>query len=1200
MRTPHKSMLGGDTPLVHTPRRTPLADAEQRSSTPITPFETIEAQKENVQPRIRGRSAHALSTTLGMQHKERQEMLAAQRAEHERAITSEANQESDDPLEAWCAYVKWTIDQYPSGQSAESGLVCLLERATRTFRDSDQYRNDSRYLRLWILYAQNVECPRDVYQFLLANELGTKLAALYEELALVMEGQGEFNGADDVYKLGIARRVSPLERIKRRYAEFQQRVVAAAEDAGGQPSYTKALSDAMARAGRSVLGVKSGDKSAPSNVVRGLGGTAQPLSSAAPHNARTMRVYRDQDENVAPDAAAPAPRWAQLGSAQQRQQENQAPRRGLHPMSSALTPQTQRRMLEVFPDSDEEQESTPRTPRTQDGDVFHRSSQPASETDKLRRNPFLHWEQERLAAKDRPKEQPHQAEPPQQAEPPRPRASEQEKRHHHHHHAHRSRSARPEKARAPASSTHPERHMAPLQRMYPGVDVAAALQHKARTISAEHERCIDEVFAEQLGVSHGADPWSYLDEYTGRWLPEPEAEPEAEPEPEPEAPMRPAPSDATDKVSAPSGRQHRAPSPTLVTRAAMAEVDNMFNGEDESSEEDSSEDESDESEPVVMHTPVASRSAPADENGVEATPVHDENVGIQPTPARSSARVPFGVCTPRTPLAAREPPVAPLEVHQDEEEEEDEEQLPPLDEEPIREHFQPLTPITEKTEVTRRTDSTRSSDAVRTPTVARTPPAERRQRTVDERHAEGAETEPAPVVRPPPHGGLLRDPAELGLPSPCSPVDPDVLGALLRNLATPLSHTGCFLDLQSVGGQGLLQAVRKHACKTRARRSSVAGGAQPWALHVEDMCVGIHHMLGEGGYGAVFLAEDLDGHVPLALGQASTPVEEDDIDEEERRRMLALKVESPANIWEFYLLEQLQHRLDASLRSSVVGVRRFTAYADESLLMLEYGATGTLLDLVNQAAAAGVASAAPAPAPGAGGSSGLDEVLAMFFVVELLRLLEGLHRADVIHGDLKIDNCLIRYDPLREGEAWESNYAADGSGGWHSKGVKLIDFGRAIDLRCYPAHQTFLSDWAPGAQDCIEMREARPWTYQTDYFGLAGIAYCLLYGRYIEVTSSVGAEGQKQYRIQQPLRRYWQVPLWTRLFDTLLNPRLASAHGTLPITEELGAVRREMEEWLAANSFRAGKVCVAPVYGVADQQNLKGLLKKVEIWALRA
>ena len=92
-----------------------------------------------------------------------------------------------------------------------------------------------------------------MYQFLLANELGTKLAALYEELALVMEGQGEFNGADDVYKLGIARRVSPLERIKRRYAEFQQRVVAAAEDAGGQPSYTKALSDAMARAGRSVL-----------------------------------------------------------------------------------------------------------------------------------------------------------------------------------------------------------------------------------------------------------------------------------------------------------------------------------------------------------------------------------------------------------------------------------------------------------------------------------------------------------------------------------------------------------------------------------------------------------------------------------------------------------------------------------------------------------------------------------------------------------------------------------------------------------------------------------------------------------------------------------------------------------------------------------------------------------------------------------
>ena len=158
----------------------------------------------------------------------------------------------------------------------------------------------------------------------------------------------------------------------------------------------------------------------------------------------------------------------------------------------------------------------------------------------------------------------------------------------------------------------------------------------------------------------------------------------------------------------------------------------------------------------------------------------------------------------------------------------------------------------------------------------------------------------------------------------------------------------------------------------------------------------------------------------------------------------------------------------------------------------------------------------------------------------------------------------------------------DSSGGWAAKGVMLIDFGRAIDLWCFPAEQRFLSDWTPGAQDCAEMHECRPWTYQADYFGLASIAYCLLFGRYIETTSSV-VDGVKTYRIQQPLRRYWQTELWKRCFHLLLNP---AQHGTLPVTPALAELRHDMEAWLAAHSFHAGK-------------NLRGLLKKVEAWALR-
>lgn len=179
MQTPHKSASKASS--FRTPMRTP---GEQRSNTPVIDFVTIEAQKENVQPLLKGRSAHALNAALT----QRQSTLRAERKEHELIVTSQDNAESDDPLEAWSRYVKWCIDSYPSGQTHESELLVVLERCTRLFKDAPQYQNDSRYLRLWILYARNVDCPSDIYNFLLANEIGTSLASLYEELAVVYEG----------------------------------------------------------------------------------------------------------------------------------------------------------------------------------------------------------------------------------------------------------------------------------------------------------------------------------------------------------------------------------------------------------------------------------------------------------------------------------------------------------------------------------------------------------------------------------------------------------------------------------------------------------------------------------------------------------------------------------------------------------------------------------------------------------------------------------------------------------------------------------------------------------------------------------------------------------------------------------------------------------------------------------------------------
>jgi len=211
----------------------------------------------------------------------------------------------------------------------------------------------------------------------------------------------------------------------------------------------------------------------------------------------------------------------------------------------------------------------------------------------------------------------------------------------------------------------------------------------------------------------------------------------------------------------------------------------------------------------------------------------------------------------------------------------------------------------------------------------------------------------------------------------------------------------------------------------------------------------------------------------------------------------------------------------------------------------------------------------------------LDELLVVFFTVELLRLLEAVHKVGFIHGDLKIDNCLLRLEDVPGGgSAWSSVYQPSGEGGWSYKGLKVIDFGRTIDTRLFPSGQGFIAEWPTDDRDCFEAREDRPWTFQTDYFGLAGIIYCMLFGKYIQ-GSSVVLSGDR-YKISTPLKRYWQTDLWNRLFDVLLNPCLVRPDSQLPVSEELGALRGEMEAWLQANCNRT-------------TNTLKGLLKKVEV-----
>src|SRR5271170_7850481 len=119
------------------------------------------------------------------------------------------------------------------------------------------------------------------------------------------------------------------------------------------------------------------------------------------------------------------------------------------------------------------------------------------------------------------------------------------------------------------------------------------------------------------------------------------------------------------------------------------------------------------------------------------------------------------------------------------------------------------------------------------------------------------------------------------------------------------------------------------------------------------------------------------------------------------------------------------------------------------------------------------------------------------------------------------------------------------------------------------------------------MRAARPWTYQVDYWGLAGIIHSMLWGKYITSRQEVmGVGNRKRYVLKEGLKRYWQQDLWRGLLEVLMNPTLqegggggglwgvlmnargGGGGGGLPIRGKWREGREKMEDWLEENSER--------------------------------
>ncbi|XP_037607527.1 mitotic checkpoint serine/threonine-protein kinase BUB1 isoform X1 [Sebastes umbrosus] len=222
---------------------------------------------------------------------------------------------------------------------------------------------------------------------------------------------------------------------------------------------------------------------------------------------------------------------------------------------------------------------------------------------------------------------------------------------------------------------------------------------------------------------------------------------------------------------------------------------------------------------------------------------------------------------------------------------------------------------------------------------------------------------------------------------------------------------------------------------------------------------------------------------------------------------MMLKVQKPANPWEFYINTQLDARLRPEVRHLYNNIRSAHLFRDGSVLVGDLHNYGTLLNAVNMYK---TLSDKVMPQP-----------LTMYFTVCLLHMVEQLHAIHVVHADIKPDNFLL-------GQRFLDNKCFEPDNLDH--GLVLIDLGQSIDMEMFPEGTAFTAKCLTSGFQCTEMLSGKPWNYQTDYFGIAGTVYCMLFGTYMQVRNEDGV-----WKTNAVFRRNPHSDLWQEFFHTLLN-----------------------------------------------------------------
>ncbi|XP_054431501.1 mitotic checkpoint serine/threonine-protein kinase BUB1 isoform X2 [Pteronotus mesoamericanus] len=286
---------------------------------------------------------------------------------------------------------------------------------------------------------------------------------------------------------------------------------------------------------------------------------------------------------------------------------------------------------------------------------------------------------------------------------------------------------------------------------------------------------------------------------------------------------------------------------------------------------------------------------------------------------------------------------------------------------------------------------------------------------------------------------------------------------------------------------GLSQPVSSYAnafewhCKLPAIKPKIE-------FQLGSLLVYIDHLLGEGAFAQVY------------------EVTHGDVKDTKSKQKFVLKVQKPANPWEFYIGTQLMERLKPNARHMFIKFYSAHFFQDGSVLVGDLYSYGTLLNAIN------LYKNTPEKV--------MPQGLVLSFAIRMLHMIEQVHGCEIIHGDIKPDNFILGSRFLEQ----------DRDDDDLSAGLALIDLGQSIDMKLFPKGTTFTAKCETSGFQCTEMLSNKPWNYQIDYFGVAATVYCMLFGSYMKVKNEGGV-----WKPEGLYRRLPHLDMWNEFFHIMLN-----------------------------------------------------------------